>query len=185
MPTPPPPFRFPRCIVTAAFTAESFGMQLYGSLFHTELRVGWWGREAGSKERKERRKGKKFVCEQTAYHLDSEQAEGLMGRRKALLGYFYTEQGQEKGGAWEGWLRLAALTKSMMWAAGCSGDPDSLEQMRQLVSCCQPEAAASRNQCQSPCRVYDYPSSWVHQHIFSFQCSDFVLTFYAVSICSH
>lgn len=31
------------------------------------------------------------------------------------------------------------------WAAGCSADPASPQQMRQLVCCCQPEAAAGKD----------------------------------------
>lgn len=50
--------------------------------------------------------------------------------------------------------------------------PSRPEQMRQLVRCCQPEAAAGRIQSQSPCRVHNYPFSLVHQHIFSVHPND-------------
>lgn len=86
----------------------------------------------------------------------------LMGRRKTVGGGTFLQNRIRRGempkrakmlrrGEMLGGVAAAsALMESTVWAAGCSADPASSEQMRELVSCCWPEEQQAETQSQSP-----------------------------------
>lgn len=90
-----------------------------------------------------------------------------MGRRKTLLVVLFHRTGSGGERCLGGLVVGGRPDREHGVGSRSSADPASPEHMRQLVSCCQPEAAAGRNQSQSPCRVHEHPSSLIHQHIFS------------------
>lgn len=68
-----------------------------------------------------------------------------MGRRKTLLVVVLFHRTESEGERCLGGTATTALTESIVWAAGSCADPAGPEQMRQLVSCCQPEGGSQEN----------------------------------------